>query len=204
MNIIMEMDRGNADASTLGAVRSAAKTLAQYATVIVVLSESNGALEFDVNREPRLRIIWVDAMTNAEALCYAKTMNIALSEEELQRFFDKVGTLPIQINNLQDFLEDESMSLDEIIDEEVDNAACGLAAFPLQKILVALKKSPDGVKATVFKGIKDEGVLLSDPMLVASFMRNNVIKYHFPSKEYRLMTNALKTALLDYEPTVAN
>ena len=143
-------------------------------------------------------------MTNAEALSYAKTNKIDLSEEELQRFFDKVGTLPIQINSMRDFLEDEDMSLDEIIDEEVDSALTGLAAFPLQKILVELKKSPDGVKATIFKGIKEEGILLSDPMLVVSFMRNNVIKYHFPSREYQLMTNAYKTALLDYEPTVVN
>lgn len=200
VTIILEMNRGNGDLSTLGAVRSATKDLAQHANVIVVLSEANGALEFDCNREPRQRVIWVDGFTNEEALSYAKENDIPLSEDDLQRFFDEVGTLPVQIDKLHDCFVDEGMSLEDIICAEVKRARVALVAFPFKKILIALKKSPDGVNVEDFDGVEERGVLLCSPTHVARYMEDNALKYHLPSSEYRLMTNAHKTALRSYEP----
>jgi hypothetical protein len=80
----------------------------------------------------------VDAMTDAEALSYARQISISLSDDELRRFFDTVGTLPVQINNLLYYL-DNGMSLNEIIESEIDHARKDLVRFPLTKLLLALK-----------------------------------------------------------------
>ena len=200
VKIIMEMNVREAHRSLLGAVRYTAKKLAHFATVVIVTSGSNGGADFGAfYQEPRLKTVWVDAMTNAEALSYARKINVPLSEAELTRFFDTVGTLPAQINELLFRSVEMGMSLDEIIHAEVIDATVGFNYFPFKKILASLKESPDGVKVRKFSGVKENGILLSDPELVAPFLKENVVLFHFPSHEYRLMTNAHKTAMRDYE-----
>lgn len=200
LTIVIEMDRGGADSSTLSAIKSASKSLAKYATVIIVLSETNGALEFGINREKREVIIWVDGLTNNEALGYARSSGLTtsiLSDDQLIYFFNAVGTLPLDIRNLKRDLS--FMSFEDIVSAAVLTARRSLRGFALKKILKKLKESPDGVAAEDFDGVKEEGVLLASPELVAPYMEN-VIMYHFPSGEYRLISNAFKTALAEYQP----
>ena len=83
----------------------------------------------------------------------------------------------------------------------VSLARADLVAFSLQSILVALKKSPEGVKTEDFKGKEVKGLLLSQPKDVGAAMKKqNAIVYHFESNEYRMFSKAHKTALKQYEP----
>jgi hypothetical protein len=194
MNIVIEMNRGGADSATLMAIKSVCRTLATAATVVLVLSETNGALEYGTGTEPRKKIIWVDSMTSKEAFHYARSIGISATDEQLQHYFKTVGTLPIQIRNLKTDLF-MGHSIDDIICDAIKNSIASLRSFPLTKIRNALKVSPNGVKVENFDGEKEDGIWLASPKQVAPHMVD-AIMYHFPSDEYRLTTNALKTALM--------
>ena len=72
--------------------------------------------------------------------------------------------------------------------------------FPHQQIIAALKASPDGVRASTFRGVKNERVELAIPKQVAVAMKEvGGIVYHLPSREYRLATRAHRAAMLLYE-----
>jgi hypothetical protein len=87
----------------------------------------------------------------------------------------------------------------KFIDHQLSTAESDLLAFPHQLILKKLKKSPDGVKVKIFKGIIDKGVNLGDPKAVGVAMNSsNAIVYRQEDYSYRLMSRAHMTALKNY------
>jgi hypothetical protein len=92
ITIVLEVERGTAADGVLYMVKSAAKKLARFANVIVVLSEANAALMFGDDR--RHKSIWVDGM---EATTYAKKELPAVTSHDLKLFFDKVGILNLSL-----------------------------------------------------------------------------------------------------------
>ena len=91
ITVVLEVERGTAADGVLYMVKSAAKKLARFANVMVVLSEANAALMFGDDR--RHKFIWVDGMTHEEATTYAKKEFPAVADHDLELFFDKVGIL---------------------------------------------------------------------------------------------------------------
>ena len=91
ITVVLEVERGTAAEGVLYMVKSAAKKLARFANVIVILSEANAALIF--GDDDRQQFIWVDGMTNEEATAYAKKVFPEVADHDLELFFDKVGIL---------------------------------------------------------------------------------------------------------------
>jgi hypothetical protein len=175
-----------------------AKYFAVYASVIIVLSEANAGLAFGDDK--RHKIVWVDEMRAEEAKEYARKLHLAVSGAELKLIFDKVGKLPLNILRSMTALK-EGISAAKIIEEAVAAAYADLVAFTLKPILTALKAAPDGVHIRAFDGVKYEGVNLAQPKDVAVAMKmKNCIVYHMPSKQYRLVSRAHRTALMQCKP----
>ena len=141
--------------------------------------------------EPRQKLIWVDGMTHNEA--FKLSRSIGITKADLQIYFNKIGTFPLQIINLKMNLADSIP-----LEEDILNAQASFDGFELKELLKWLKQSPDGVPLSDLYAVKDQGILLASPESVASFMKN-VIMYHIPTREYRLMSNAFKIAIGTYE-----
>jgi hypothetical protein len=95
----------------------------------------------------------------------------------------------------------KGISATQIIEEAILAANADLVAFTLKQILTALKTSPDGVHVSAFDGVKYEGVNLAKPKDVAvATKETNCIVYHLPSKQYRSVSRAHRTALMQYKP----
>ena len=76
-----------------------------------------------------------------------------------------------------------------------------LEAFAHSPILIALKKTPGGVRSGNFIGVKHRGVMLSSPNDVAPAMkRANAIMYDIGTNEYKLFSKAHQSALETYNP----
>jgi hypothetical protein len=88
ITVVLEVERGTASNSVLYAVKSAAKKLARFANVIVVLSEANAALMF--GDDERHEFIWVDGMEPAEATECAQKVFPGINVGDLGLFIDKV------------------------------------------------------------------------------------------------------------------
>jgi hypothetical protein len=92
-------------------------------------------------------------------------------------------------------------NVDEHIDEVVKSALGDLEEFTHSPILIALKKTPGGVRSGNFKGVEHRGVMLSSPKDVAPAMKKvNAIMYDFGTKEYKLFSKAFQSALETYDP----
>jgi hypothetical protein len=76
-------------------IKNFAKYFAVYASVIIVISESNAGLAFGDDK--RHEIVSVDEMSAEEAEEYAKKLYPAVFGAELKLLFDKVGKLPLDI-----------------------------------------------------------------------------------------------------------
>lgn len=198
--VIFDVERLNTTNNALSSIKHFAKMIAPTANVLIVLSEGNAVLEF--GGDSRQKFIWVDEMTEEEATINSK--KIGINEKYLGTLFSTLGRLPLTLRNCRDALDDVDDSdkpFNDFVNEELSMAKNDLAAFQHQVILVALKEKPQGVRSGTFKGIKNEGILLSEPKDVAIAMKKrNCIMYHFPSGEYRLASQAHKTALISYEP----
>ena len=198
ITIVFEVERTSTSLAVLLLIKNFAKYFAVYASVIIVLSEANAGLAFGDDK--RHKIVWVDDMSAEEAEEYAKKLHPAVSGAELKLLFDKVGKLPLDILGSMTALK-EGISAAEIIEEAVAAAEADLVAFTLKPILTALKAAPDGVHIRAFDGVKYEGVDLAQPKVVAVAMKmTNCIVYHMPSGEYRLVSRAHRTALMQYKP----
>ena len=198
ITIVFEVERTSTSLDVLPLIKKVAKYFAVFASVIIVLSEANAGLAF--GDDERHKIVWVDEMSAEEAEKYAKKLHPAVSDAELKLIFDKVGKLPLKILRSMTALK-EGISAAEIIEEAVAAADADLVAFPLEPILTALKATPDGVHIRAFDGVKYKGVNLAQPKDVAVAMKmTNCIVYHIPSKQYRLVSRAHRTALMQYKP----
>ena len=198
VTVVLEVEIGSSSQDVLASVKCISKELAVAANVIVILSKANAGLSF--GDDERQQFIWVDEMSEEEAQAYARKINPNVSDAKLKFVFDKIGMLPLKIGLVMNDLAD-GMSAAEIVDQAVDRALTELLTFPHQQIIAALKASPDGVRSSAFRGVKDGGVYLAVPKQVVAAMREvGAIVYHLPSMEYRLATTAHKTAMLEYEP----
>ena len=112
-----------------------------------------------------------------------------------------MGTLPLDIRKFAVALGRGAKATD-YIEMVLRKAEDDLIRFAHQRILKELKSSPDGVRTAVFRGIKHEGVSLVEPRQVAVAMKERqAIVYHDPSGEYRMVSRAHRTALLErYDP----
>ena len=108
-----------------------------------------------------------------------------------------MGTIPLHVREFTNSLENGESATD-YIEEVLCAADRDLSAFTHEPILEALKVSSDGVSTKVFRGIKNEGVNLAEPKQVALAMKErNAIIYHHPSGEYRMVSKAHRTALIE-------
>lgn len=161
-------------------------------------SEANAGLA--IGDDEIHEIVWEDEMNAEEAEEYAKKFHPAVSGAELKVLFDKVGKLPSKILRSMTALK-EGISAAQIIEEAVLAAEKDLVVFTLNPILAALKATPDGVHIRAFDGLEYKGVNLAEPKDVAVAMKKrNCIVYHMPSGEYRLVSRAHRTALMQYKP----
>jgi hypothetical protein len=198
ITIVFEVEGTSTSLDVLLLIKTFAKYFAVYASVIIVLSEANAGLAFGDDK--RHKIVWVDEMRAEEAEEYARKLHPAVSGAELKLIFDKVGKLPLDILRSMTALK-EGISAAQIIEEAVAAAYADLVAFTLKPILTALKAAPDGVHIRAFDGVKYEGVNLAQPKDVAVAMKmKNRIVYHMPSRQYRLVSRAHRTALMQYKP----
>ena len=112
-----------------------------------------------------------------------------------------MGTLPLDVWAFADALEEGDTAVD-YIEATLSKAHRDLCGFAHPQILLALKKSPDGVSTLLFAGVENNGAHLAEPKDVAAAMKmSNAIVYHPPSGEYRLASRAHRTALLErYRP----
>jgi hypothetical protein len=89
-------------------------------------------------------------------------------------------------------------SASDYIEEVLCAAKRDLSAFTHEPILEALKLSPDGVSTDMFRGIESKGINLAAPRQVAVAMKEGQsIVYHHPSGEYRMVSRAHRTALIE-------
>jgi len=89
-------------------------------------------------------------------------------------------------------------SVSDYIEEVLCVADNDLSAFTHEPILETLKLSPDGVSTDMFRGIESKGVNLAEPKEVAKAMKQRqAIVYHHPSGEYRMVSRAHRTALIE-------
>ncbi len=112
-----------------------------------------------------------------------------------------MGTIPLDIMDFAEALE-EGGNVADYIETTLCVADDDLCSFLHVPILKALKASPDGVRRKQFQGVKHEGVNLAQPKQVAVAMKEQAaIVFHQPSGEYRMVSRAHRTALLErYNP----
>jgi hypothetical protein len=199
LTIVFDVDRGGSSQDVFILVKQASKKFALDANVLIVLSEANAVLGF--GEDKRQNFVWVDELTEIEAKQYLKRRGIDENSAEVELFLRDIGALPLDLCLFVKALK-SGQTAQQYMDKMVSLARADLVAFSLQSILVALKKSPEGVKTEDFKGKEVKGLLLSQPKDVGVAMKKqNAIVYHFDSKEYRMFSKAHKTALKQYEPT---
>jgi hypothetical protein len=199
--VVFEIERGDStdQIECVDAVRSLSKQFAQVCNCIIVLSEAKAIIVF--GRDPaREKYILVPDLTVDQARMYIKARRGAVvdeEEEEMKRLFDNVGTNAAMLLSFVN----QGGSVDAFIQERLDTAAQDLVVIPLKPILKALKIHPDGVRPAYFKNQKYEGIDMSDPKAVGRAMGSNAVLYDIKEMRYKLMSQAHKVALRNYEPT---
>jgi hypothetical protein len=199
--VVFEIERGEGAEQTacIRNVRSLSKMFAQVCNCIIILSEANAILVF--GRDPaREQYILVPDLSDAEALEYMQARKgVEVDAKEMTRLFDSVGT---NAAKLLDFVS-QDVSVDDFIAEELGKARQDLVAFQLKPILKALKEHPEGVRPEYFNNEKYEGIDLSNPVAVGTAMKgSNAILYDMKARRYKLISQAHKVALRNYEPIV--
>lgn len=89
--IVINLKCGHSSESVLYMIKSTATILATVANVIVVASNANAGMTFGDDR--RQRFIWVDGMTEAEAIELATAIFPLVATSDLEDFFRLVNTL---------------------------------------------------------------------------------------------------------------
>ena len=198
MTVVFEVEKGSSSPSVLSLVKHTAKEFALFANVLIVLSEANAVLGF--GDDPRQKFILVEEMTREEAEQCVKKCAPGISSEDFNKFADKCGTIPLMLGQFCAAVV-AGKSADEYIGEVVESARRDLIAFLHKPILIALKKTPGGVRSNIFDNVKHDGVLLCEPKLVAPAMKlRNTVMYDFETGMYKLFSKAHQTALETYDP----
>ena len=134
-------------------------------------------------------------MTREEAEQLVKKRAPSISTDDFNKFVELCGTYPLMLGNFCKYVL-RGGTVNECIANVVDSARGDLVAFIHKPILSALKKSSGGVSIEHFNNVKDDGVSLSSPKLVAPAMKiSNAIFYDFKTRRYKLFSKAHETAL---------
>lgn len=198
IKIVIEVERGGNSENILRVISSVAKTLATRANVLVIVSEANATLGF-TSDSGRQMVIWVDDMTEEEAKLYLSKQGVHLDAAALATVQQQIGFQPISLERLVDAVAQNNGLLGDFITQRVAVAKSELKKFTLFPILRALKASPEGVSTDVFVGQRYEGINLANPVEVFRAMKEtNVVMYHSPSDQYRLVSKAHATALANF------
>lgn len=214
--IVFEVDRGGSDDYTKGieAVRSLAKMYAPACHCIVVLSEAGAVLQFNKDKT-RAIFECVDDLTVPQAKTMLKNMlrkvNLPeIDDAKMEYIFSAVGANPQLLSELvADLKFGKFKSVEEYVERKLKDARIALENYPHQAILKALKEHPEGVPPTYFWGQTSGGIELNKPIAVVARdetnIQENIILYRMdlPEKVYQLQSQAYRTALQDYEPTVS-
>jgi hypothetical protein len=199
--VVFEIERGEGAEQTacIRNVRSLSKMFAQVCNCIIILSEANAILVFGQD-EARERYILVPDLSDTEALEYVRARNGGdVDVKDMMRLFDSVGT---NAAKLLDFVSRDG-SVDEFIADKLGRARQDLVAFQLKPILKALKEHPAGVSPEYFRNEEYKAIDLSSPVAVGTAMKgSNAILYDMEDRRYKLISQAHKVALRNYEPIV--
>ena len=95
VTFVFEVERGSSSSKILSLIKHVSKQLALSANVIIILSEANAGLGF--GDDDRQKFIWVDEMTESEAITYANKINPNISIDNIKIFISKVGARPLKI-----------------------------------------------------------------------------------------------------------
>jgi hypothetical protein len=199
--VVFEIERGEGAEQTacIRNVRSLSKMFAQVCNCIIILSEANAILVFGQD-EARERYILVPDLSDTEALEYVRARKGGdVDVKDMMRLFDSVGT---NAAKLLDFVSRDG-SVDEFIADKLGRARQDLVAFQLKPILKALKENPEGVSPEYFRNEEYKAIDLSSPVAVGTAMKgSNAILYDMEDRRYKLISQAHKVALRNYEPIV--
>jgi len=183
----------------LSHVEHLAEEFASVANVLVVLSGAVGIL--GLSNDEQMHSIFVDEMTREDAEEYVRRNAPGISSEDFTKFADLCGTMPLDLAVFCSRVGSERMDIDACIAWFLRDAHLGLLSFRHQKLLVALKSSPDGVSDDRLRDVVDDGVRLNVPIHVApAMMWRGAIMYDPKQKIYKLAKQSHKTVLKTYEP----
>ncbi len=201
---IFDVERGSGtNTETYEVIRSFAKDLLCKCRCIIVLSEASAVMEFtgDQHRE---RFIFVDEMDTSQADELLKNCGATFSDAEKKSIYEKVGTNPSMLKSMVNDVKIKKMKMEDCIKLILEEANSDLKNFPLQPILAALKKNPNGVSINDFDGMKCGNVNLSRAKEVGAVMREisseNPLVYRKELRQFQLISTAHKTALKTYNP----
>lgn len=191
--------------NVLAHVRSLAKSLADSRTCncFIVLSKPQAIVTFGKDKT-REKYIFIDELTIPEATEYIqKSLDQFISEAEMkEKIFDKIGTSPGTLKMLVSDCNSHKLNIEKFVEEWLSDAQKELSQFPFQTILKTIKdldNPDDGVSPMLFRGLKENNVLLSCPIEVGGAMiesqSKNVIIYRKDTRKYHLKSTAHKTAL---------
>ena len=104
VTFVFEVERGCSSIEILSLIKYLSKQLALSANVIIILSETSAGLGF--GDDDRQKFIWVDEMTESEAITYANKINPNISIDDIKIFISKVGARPLKIRQFAEDLLD--------------------------------------------------------------------------------------------------
>ena len=183
----------------VNAARGVAKDLAATCNVIIVLSEANAVLEFGKDGD-RVNMIFIDELTEPEALKYIVALGLELSEVDIKYVIENVGMNPGALTSMQEWIN-KGNSVHDFVAMELAAARRDLARFPHKAILKALKEHPEGVDPEYFKHMENDGVDLSEPFAVGEAMKkSNAIAYRIELGKYMIISRCHQVALRSYDP----
>jgi hypothetical protein len=140
--IVMEVERGGDRNSSdiLRVVSSLAKKFAEFANVLVVVSEANATLEFTSDPQ-RQEIFWIPDLTRDEAMSLWNKKNPMLTyyDAAFDAIEQKIGFQPAALAALFQRMQNPGFNLDNYLNEQVAVAKSELLKFKLYPILHALR-----------------------------------------------------------------
>lgn len=164
--------------------------------VLIVVDDPNVITAFDSDITGYDELIWVGEMSPAEAEAYAAELHPGIKAADLKHFMDTIGTNPRHLTNFCHALK-QGVSADEHIKRTQEGIRAQLSLVQSHPIVIALKKSPDGVKREHFNRVTYNGARLFVPTeaLTADSLLANVVCYNNSTNSYHLHSHGQKTVL---------
>lgn len=203
VTIVFDVDCTACDGSmsAVYAARSVAKEFGVVCNCIIVMPEPNAMQPFYYST--REKFILVEGLSEVEAREYFKQRNYEVSEDDMNRIVNTIGTSPGMLKKMVGEIKSGQCTLDEFIQNTLKRARGRLFAFPLKPILLALKEHPNGVSTSYFDGQRYNGVFLPNPREVTVELRkHDIVIYDLEHHMYRLASKDVETALKTYDPII--